>query len=139
MGSLYSSQPTKGRHGKTTCGTGFISLLRASYVMGKFTNAQQDVKTVLQSFGSKIMSARRRYREFVSQGIEQGKRSELIGGGLVRSMGGWEEVKKLQKDRVPIKGDERILGNSAFVNQILSEAEEYFERFHYLGHEWGCP
>ncbi len=32
----------------------------------------------------------------------------------------------------PMKGDERILGGSAFVNQILSEAEVYFERRHYL-------
>ncbi len=43
-----------------------------------------------------------------------------------------EEVKKLQTDVVPMKGDERILRNSAFVNQILSEAEKYFERRHYL-------
>jgi putative transposase len=103
-----------------------------SSVMRKHTQEWHDVKTILQSFGSKAISARRRYREFVSQGIEQGKRFDLIGGGLVRSMGGWEEVKKLQKEQMPMKGDERILGDSAFVNQILSEADEHFERRHYL-------
>ena len=105
-----------------------------SFVMGKFSNEWQDVKAVLQTFGSRAISARRCYGDFVAQGIEQGKRSDLIGGGLIRSMGGWSEVKKLQKDKVPMKGDERILGDSDFVNRILSEAEETFEKRHHLKH-----
>jgi len=103
-----------------------------SYVMGKLSNDWQDTNLVLELFGSMVMSARKRYHEFVSKGIEQGKRSDLVGGGLVRSMGGWSEVKKHQKEQVPMKGDERILGNSAFVSRILSQAEENFEKRHYL-------
>ena len=103
-----------------------------SFVMGKFSNEWQDVKAGLQTFGSRAISTRRCYGDFVAQGIEQGKRSDLIGGGLIRSMGGWSEVKKLQKDKVPMKGDERILGDSDFVNRILSEAEETFEKRHHL-------
>ncbi|MEA3417327.1 MAG: hypothetical protein U9R02_14505, partial [Thermodesulfobacteriota bacterium] len=41
----------------------------------------------------------------------QGKRPELTGGGLVRSLGGWSMIKKLRlKGQDRIKGDERILG-----------------------------
>ncbi len=53
--------------------------------------------------------------------IEQGRRPELVGGGLIRSLGGWAEVKanRLNKnDR--IKSDERILGDSEFVTQVIA-------------------
>jgi hypothetical protein len=33
-------------------------------------------------------TARRRYREFVEKEIRKGKRPELVGGGLIRSLGG---------------------------------------------------
>jgi len=66
-------------------------------------------------------------------GIEQGRRPELVGGGLIRSLGGWRAVKDARfsgQDR--IKGDHRILGDSAFVMEVLAEAEEKFERFYEL-------
>jgi hypothetical protein len=103
-----------------------------SFVMGKCTCYWQDVKTVLQTFAPKTRSARRRYRQFVAQGIDQGKRTDLIGGGLIRSLGGWKEIKKLQKEQTPMKGDERILGDSDFVNQILTDAEEQVKRQYHL-------
>jgi hypothetical protein len=57
------------------------------------------------------------------------RRPELVGGGLIRSLGGWSEVKKMRlKGMVPIKGDERILGDSDFVLSVLSQANERFER-----------
>jgi putative transposase len=62
-------------------------------------------------------------------GTKQGRRPELVGGGLIRSLGGWAEVKanRLNKnDR--IKSDERILGDSEFVTQVISEADEAFDR-----------
>ena len=37
------------------------------------------------------------YREFISEGIVQGRRPDLVGGGLVRSLGGWSDVKALRK------------------------------------------
>ena len=52
-----------------------------------------------------------------------------MGGGLVRSLGGWAEVKKLRlKGQDRIKGDERILGESEFVTTLLSEANEHLDR-----------
>jgi len=57
----------------------------------------------------------RRYREFVEKGIEQGKRSDFVGGGLIRSAGGWSAIKALRRIGAYQKGDERILGDSDFV------------------------
>jgi chromosomal replication initiation ATPase DnaA len=51
----------------------------------------------------------------------------LVGGGLIRSLGGWSEVRKMgRKEDLRLKGDERILGDSDFVNTILSEAGERY-------------
>ena len=55
---------------------------------------------------------------------EQGRRPELVGGGLTRSLGGWKAVKNARfsgQDRM--KSDHRILGDSAFVMEVLAEAE----------------
>jgi hypothetical protein len=62
-----------------------------------------------------------------------GRRPELVGGGLIRSLGGWDEVKKMRlagQDR--IKSDQRILGESDFVMHVLSEADENFSRKYLL-------
>lgn len=49
----------------------------------------------------------------------------MVGGGLIRSLGGWAEARKLRlKGQDRVKGDERILGDSDFVMNILSEADE---------------
>jgi hypothetical protein len=65
----------------------------------------------------------------MESGLGQGRRRELTGGGLIRSLGGWSEVKKGSlKERGHIKSDERILGDSEFVEGVLSQAEEKFSR-----------
>ena len=46
--------------------------------------AEKTVEDVLKHFGESLKVARRRYRQFVKNGIEQGKRPEFQGGGLVR-------------------------------------------------------
>ncbi len=84
---------------------------------------------MLSYFGRKEGEARRRYLSYVKKGVDQGRRPELVGGGLIRSLGGWDEVKKLRlrgQDR--LKGDERILGESDFVLEILSQANKRFNR-----------
>jgi putative transposase len=101
-------------------------------LMGRHTNDWQDTDYVLKCFGQRAGQARRRYREFVRQGAEQGKRPELVGGGLVRSLGGWRVVKALRGAGQRIKGDERILGDGAFVEGVLEAANEKFERRFWL-------
>ena len=74
-------------------------------------------------------SARRAYFFYKEAGIEQGRREDLIGGGLVRSLGGWSEAEKLKsKGQDHIKSDERILGDSDFMDSILAKATEHFTR-----------
>jgi len=61
--------------------------------------------------------------------MDQGRREDLTGGGLIRSLGGWSEVKRLGRNgRERVKGDERILGDTQFVLQILEQANERLER-----------
>ncbi|HPQ27941.1 MAG TPA: hypothetical protein PLQ82_05640 [Desulfobacteraceae bacterium] len=49
-------------------------------------------------------------------------------GGLIRSLGGWTEAKEILKGGVKIMGDERILGDSDFVDSIISQSEDHYER-----------
>ena len=99
-----------------------------SALMGK-KRKWQNSEFVLGLFGKRTAEARRNYRAYVKKGIELGRRPELVGGGLIRSLGGWDEIKKMRltgQDR--IKSDQRILGESDFVLGVLSESEEKFER-----------
>ena len=50
------------------------------------------------------------YRRFVIEGMSQGRRRELMGGGLIRSMGGWARVEELRRGRESWAYDERVLG-----------------------------
>lgn len=83
---------------------------------------------MLLHFGETKRIARRKYREFVKNGIEQGKRPELQGGGLVRSAGGDKAGLLGRKTEEREKGDARILGSGDFVTQALDSANELFER-----------
>jgi hypothetical protein len=100
--------------------------------MGKRKNDWQDMGTVLSRFGSRVHAARRGYRQFVMEGIAAGKRDDLTGGGLIRSSGGWQALKEMHKEGVHFKSDERILGDSDFVESVLREQEERFDRRHRL-------
>jgi len=100
-----------------------------SVLMGKERRDWQDIEYVLSFFGKRIGEARKKYRSYVEKGIPMGRRPELVGGGLIRSLGGWDEIKKMRltgQDR--IKSDQRILGESDFVLDVLSESEENFSR-----------
>ena len=104
-----------------------------SVLMGRGKRDWQEMKYVLSLFGKSIASARKRYLAYVEAGLKQGRRPELVGGGLIRSLGGWREVKKKQLGKEGrFKGDQRILGESEFVSQILEEAEEKYERSYEL-------
>lgn len=101
-------------------------------VMGKHTNDWQKVESVLLRFAKYRATARSKYREFVQKSIAMGKRPDLTGGGLVRRMGGWSEVKALRRAKTYIKGDERILGDSDFVQRLMDHNKEAYERRYML-------
>lgn len=97
-------------------------------IMGKYRSDWQDTGYVLGLFGKKPAMARRRYEEFVRKGIAEGRKPELVGGGLVRSLGGWTRVGELREKGNRSKGDERILGDGDFVENILSQCQERMEQ-----------
>ncbi len=90
-----------------------------SVLMNKSVQPWQNIDEVLRLFSDKLREARKRYREFVEKGIALGRRPELVGGGLLRSSGGWTGLRDFRKAGLRVKGDERILGDSDFVGNVL--------------------
>jgi putative transposase len=93
-------------------------------VIGKVDYPWMDVAFVLSEFGSTRRKAKEAYWRFMREGLHQGKLSELTGGGLLRSHGGWSAVLSMRRKKQREETDERILGSGDFVNAILKEAEE---------------
>ena len=94
-----------------------------SAIMGRVKQQWQDVNTILAYFG-KGKKAVEKYEEFVKEGAVQGRRPELVGGGLLRSQGGWSQVLSLRRKGIKVGSDERILGGDEFIQRLMSEAEE---------------
>lgn len=86
-----------------------------------------DKNLILNQFSTSYKKAVIGYHNFVEEGFTMGRKPELVGGGLVRSLGGWSKVLSL-KGRERYKSDERILGNSHFVQEVLKEADERLRR-----------
>ena len=82
-------------------------------VMGKDALTGQRIDEVLSRFGRSTTKARRAYRGFVADGIRQGHRKDLVGGGLKRSQAGGVGIEAY---------DERVLGSGDFVESIGSQA-----------------
>lgn len=97
-------------------------------LMGARRYPWQQIDEVLSWFGKTEGVARRSYRDFVKEGIPMGRRPELVGGGLVRSQGGWSQVMTMRKRKVRELSDERILGPGDFVERIIEDAEKSFQR-----------
>jgi hypothetical protein len=95
-----------------------------STLMGRVKNDWQDVDTILSYFGKRRKKAIQNYEDFMKDGISQGRRTELTGGGLVRSAGGWSQVLSLRKKVTKTACDDRILGGGDFVEQLLNEVDD---------------
>jgi len=95
-----------------------------SVLMGKMKRDWQSTEYILKLFDNSIRSGRRFYEAFVTKGIEEGRRNDLVGGGLVRSSGGWTTLKLLRQAGIRQKADERILGDGDFVSEVLRDAQE---------------
>jgi len=95
-----------------------------SVLMGKIERDWQDRDYVLKWFGKKESEAEAAYCNYVKKAVGEGRRPELVGGGLVRSMGGWSVVKAMRRSGERELSDDRILGGGEFVERIIKEAEE---------------
>lgn len=89
-------------------------------LLGRRALSAQDTDFVLAHFGSQVGAARRGYREFLRAAPRLGARLDLSGGGLRRSLAGWQHLPTISRGRERWAHDERILGSSAFVRSTLA-------------------
>ena len=102
------------------CGHGILT--------GRRKNDWQETDFVLGFFGGKEKKAIKAYREFMEAGKDLGPRPELVGGGLIRSLGGWSAVLSLRQQGEREAYDERILGGGDFVQAVLEESDQKLAR-----------
>ena len=94
-----------------------------SAILGNHETPWMAADAVLKWFGSSVKSARNNYLAYMRRGIDQGRRPELVGGGLIRSKGGWSAVKAMRSTGDYESSDARILGDGEFVSQMMDEIE----------------
>ena len=90
--------------------------------------AEKTIEDVLLYFGKTLKEARRRYRKFVEKGIKHGWRTDLQGGGLVRSAGGDASVLLSNRKEDRELSDDRILGSGDFVAFVIQDKNELEEK-----------
>lgn len=98
-----------------------------SALLGNKKREWQNTEYVLAYFGNKKEN-RRNYFKYVKEGLEAGRRPELVGGGLVRSMGGWSEVLSMRSKKEKHAFDSRVLGDSDFVQEIKSNLDDLIKK-----------
>ena len=98
-------------------------------LVGREKNDWQERDYVLRQFHRQGKEAIRSYRRFLEEGKDRGRRPELVGGGLIRSLGGWSEVLSLRRQGEKVEYDSRILGGGNFVADILREADQRVKRY----------
>lgn len=96
-------------------------------LMGRIKHPWMDREYVLSWFGEREGEARRIYRKYMEEGFDQGRRPELVGGGMVRSFGGWSAVLSLRRLQGGLLSDQRILGTGDFVEGILKGSTEQIQ------------
>lgn len=95
-----------------------------SAIVGKVKRSWQDRKAILAYFGRRRREAVRRYEGYMEEGVGMGRKPELVGGGLIRSLGGWSQVISFRRKGDKVASDGRILGSGEFVEELLSQAGE---------------
>ena len=90
-------------------------------LMGYADRPFQDTDEILGRFGRRVGSARKHLDEFMSD-LDDAKKEERMfkGGGLIRSAGGMEQLRKTPKGERQLY-DERILGDGQFVQAVLEK------------------
>ena len=97
-------------------------------LVGKVRRDWQEKEYVLNQFGRVERQSIRAYRKFIEEGKGLGRRPELVGGGLVRSLGGWSKVLSIRSRGEEVEHDSRILGSGDFVQGVMRDAEEAIAR-----------
>ena len=98
-------------------------------LLGREKSGWRERNYVLRQFHPRGKEAIRRYRRFMEEGKDRGRQPDLVGGGLIRSLGGWSEVLSLRRQGEKVEYDARILGGGDFVSDILREADQRVKRY----------
>ena len=122
-GSVYSSQSGAGGGGQDLGELNECPWSGHGALMGMAGREWQNREYVLSYFGGGS-KGRRNYFKSIEEGLSMGRKPELVGGGLIRSLGGWSSVIALRKRGEKQVFDQRILGQGEFVERILSEADD---------------
>ncbi len=83
---------------------------------------------MLRLFGKTVSEARKAYLNYISGGVAMGKRPDLVGGGLIRSHGGWAAIQEMRSAGLRVHSDERVLGSSDFVESVLKKTNEDLDK-----------
>lgn len=92
-----------------------------SGILGKHQQPWHSIDEVLVNFGKNRAAALTYYQEFIESDFSNNNRGRLTSGGLVRSHGGWESLSQYRREHIQCIGDERILGDSGFVERALKQ------------------
>jgi REP element-mobilizing transposase RayT len=95
-----------------------------SVLVGHRRRSWQERTAVLSRFGANNQEAIRRYRQFIIDGFQLGKRADLTSGGYIRGRSGWEGANLSHGDEEHMPGNARILGDKQFVTKALQAVEE---------------
>ena len=82
----------------------------------------------MKYFGDRVGQARASYGKFVEDGIKQGRRSDLTGGGLIRRGEGIRSVFQAQEQGFEDLHDPRVLGSGNFVKKVLGNHRRLEEK-----------
>ena len=105
-------------------------------ILGRQCLPGQDRAAVLAWFGRTERTAIQAYRAYVREGLPQGRRPELVGGGLIRSLGGWAEVRAIRQRGERVLTDPRILGTGPFVERLLAAGDARQARLPARAKQW---
>ena len=95
-----------------------------STVMGKESLEWHNTNYVLSWFGTFRNESIKNYIKYIEDGISEGRRDDLVGGGLIRTLGRWSQVISSRKSNDNVLYDTRILGKNEFVERVISEADD---------------
>jgi putative transposase len=90
-------------------------------LLGNHTQSWHTTDDILRLFSAKRSEAKRQYRAFITEGMSKQEPIDLSGGGLIRSYGGWQSLSRMRVEHAARIGDERILGDTDFVEMVLME------------------
>lgn len=116
--------PLRGGLVKTMTELGNFPYTGHRALLGYGKTPWQSLEAVLNHFSSTEKTARQRYLEFVTEGVSQGRREDLMGGGLGRSGGGRPREVRLDHRGAGQLFDARVLGSGEFVEKVLEKVEK---------------